>query len=134
MRKARNRVVWLDRGWQPVYIGFCPTEKAWCREMKRMGVDEPYPTSSGNCSTFKSSDGKDCIILSIHERLGPDSCRHGIAGLIVHESMHAWRGVVEIIGERSPSSEFEAYSMQAISQSVMTAFCDTRFELFSKKG
>ncbi|TBN49170.1 hypothetical protein [Pseudomonas sp. BGI-2] len=133
MATAKHKVVWLDRGWQPVFIGFCPSEKAWHREMKRMSVSEPYPSSSGCTTRFKTGDDRDCIIVCVHERLKAGSCRHGIIGLIVHECTHAWRFILDTIGEDVPSSEFEAYSMQAITQQVTTAFCDTRFNLFSKK-
>lgn len=38
---------------------------------------------------------------------------------LVHEAMHIWREAREILGERNPSSEFEAYALQRISQSLM---------------
>lgn len=134
MAKAKHQVVWLDKGWLPVYIGFCPSEKAWNREMKRFGMSRPYPNSAGCTLRFENSAGKTCILVCIHERLKADSCRHGIIGLIVHECTHAWRFILNDIGEDIPSSEFEAYSMQAITQQVTTAFCDTRYDLFSKRA
>ena len=134
MTKAKYKVVWLDKGWLPVYIGFCPTEKAWHREMRRMNVmGSPYPASDGCSTRFKTGTGKDCVIVCVNERFGVDSCRHGLVGLIVHECTHAWRYILNAIGEDVPSSEFEAYSMQSITQQVITAFCDTRFNLFSKR-
>ena len=27
-----DRVIWCERGWQPLYYGFCPSEAAWKRE------------------------------------------------------------------------------------------------------
>jgi hypothetical protein len=41
-----------------------------------------------------------------------------VLGLIVHELCHVWGEVCGQSGERSPSSEFMAYSMQALFQSV----------------
>ncbi|WP_447902444.1 hypothetical protein [Pseudomonas serbica] len=35
-------------------------------------------------------------------------------------------------GEGVPGREFKTSAMQAITQQVVTAFCDTRFELFNK--
>lgn len=134
MARAKHKVVWIDKGWLPVYIGFCPSRKAWDREMKRMSIDDsPYPGSDGCTTRLENGSGKTCIIVCINERLDADSCRHGIAGLIVHECMHAWRYILLAIGEDTPSCEFEAYAMQSITQQTMTAFCDTRFNLFSKK-
>lgn len=42
-------------------------------------------------------------------------------------------GSFRVEEEDVPSSEFKAYSMQAITQQVTTAFCDTRFNLFSRR-
>jgi hypothetical protein len=121
------KVVWLDRGWQPTFIGFCPSRKAWNREMKRLGVkDEPYPNdAAGRCTTFDSK-GKVCIIVTIREACEKHHSRTEIAGLICHEATHAWQKVREVMGEAEPSIEFEAYSMQAIFQNLYQAWLDTR--------
>ena len=86
-----------------------------------MGIKgEKYPDSDGRCSTFES-DGKVCAIVTINKRVdGKDS--NGIVGLIVHEAVHVWQLVRENIGEANPSSEFEAYAIQAISQELIEAY------------
>jgi hypothetical protein len=55
---AVDKVIWIDQGWQPVFIGWCPSKKAWDREMRKFGVtDEPYPDSSGRCTMLESKTG-----------------------------------------------------------------------------
>ncbi|MFC0478977.1 hypothetical protein ACFFHG_02945 [Gellertiella hungarica] len=124
----KNRVVWLDRGWQPVSIGFCPSEKAWRREMKRLGCKgEAYPSSDGRCTRFEASkSNSECIIVTLRDGAERDHSLVEVAGLLVHEATHVWQFIIESIGEGKPSAELEAYSMQAIVQALMQAFDETR--------
>lgn len=124
----KNRVVWLDRGWQPVLIGFCPSEKAWRCEMKRLRCkDEPYPQSDGRCTRFEASkNNHECIIVTVRDGSEFDHSLIEMVGLIVHEATHVWQFILESIGEGKPSAELEAYSMQAIVQAILTAFDNTR--------
>lgn len=126
MSDNAGRVVWIDRGWQCVFIGFCPSKKAWKRQMKQFECDAPYPTTAGR-ATIVEKDGRKSVIVT----LGPEAddevrSRVEIAGLLCHEATHVWQVVRDDMGERDPSSEFEAYSMQAIFQGLYRAWLDTR--------
>jgi hypothetical protein len=44
------------------------------------------------------------------------------AALLVHEAVHIWQFMLDVIGERVPSSEFQAYGIQAIAQELMLEF------------
>jgi len=116
-----NKVIWCDRGWMPYYYGFCPNERAWRREMKRLGVPKPppYPAINGACTNLETKDGKHCSIITIGHEKRPAV---QVVGLLAHEGMHVWRAIRESIGEREPSSEFEAYAIQAITQDLITAY------------
>lgn len=122
-----DRVIWCDRGWQTVFIGFCPSERAWKREMKKMGCQgEPYPNeSAGRCTTFRLK-GKVCVIVSIRDGSEAEHTQTEVLGLFVHEATHVWQTVRDEMGEKSPSIEFEAYSMQAIFQQLWSAWLNTR--------
>jgi hypothetical protein len=48
-----------------------------------------------------------------------------VAALLVHEAVHVWQLFRESIGEHGPSKEFEAYSIQAISQRLMERYRDS---------
>jgi hypothetical protein len=123
-----SKVIWCDRGWMPHYYGFCPDEAAWKRELKRLGVpNEPYPTSAGRCTTLENAKDKNhCSIVTISDEKQPALQK---VGLIVHEAMHIWRAIRESIGEHSPSQEFEAYSIQMITQNLIAAYEKTRGRL-----
>lgn len=133
MAKKTDKVAWCDRGWMPIYFGFCPSEKAWKREMKHFGVDLPYPDADGRTTWLRNGEGNECAIVTIGDQFQRDShCHNGVVCLLVHEGMHVWRGIREGIGEDHPSAEFEAYAIQNISLQLIDAFCDSRFDLFRK--
>ena len=130
---SAHRVVWCDRGWLPVYFGFCPSERAWRRELKRLGVPpQPYPVSDGRCTWFAAPDGKLCALVTIAERIdGMDPV--GLVGLLVHEAAHVWQKICEDIGEDAPSMELEAYALQNITLALIEAYRDTRPGLARKR-
>ncbi len=125
-KKAQSAVIWCDRGWQPVHFGFCPTKAAWKREVKRLGCPgEPYPSTAGGCTAFEL-DGKTCVLVTIRDGAEKRHCEVEVFGLLVHEATHVWQKIRDSIGEREPSIEFEAYSMQAIFQGLLSAWKETR--------
>lgn len=123
-----SKVIWCNRGWQPLYYGFCPDESAWKRETRRLGINTPYPASAGRCTLFANTkNAAECAIVTIADTRKRPGIE--VVGLIVHEAMHVWRFIREHIGERDPSLEFEAYSMQSISQELIAAYEKTRGRL-----
>lgn len=125
-----QRVSWLDRTLivAPLYIGFCVSEAAYLREMKKRGVANapawiPSPQSDA-CVHFVDRDGGRHELALVCLRETERSTGIGIAALLVHEAVHIWQRCKERIGERDPSAEFEAYSIQAISQQLMQAYLD----------
>lgn len=124
-----RRVLWLDQGWQPSYIGFCPSKRAWKREMKRLGVkDAEYPQAPGNTSTYESK-GKSCIIVSLNEKAAEvrGATEIQVAGLLCHEAVHVWQFVKKHMGVFGDVDwETEAYSVQAIFQNLYRAHSDVK--------
>lgn len=126
-KNKTGKVIWCDRSFQlpGIFYAFVPDEKAWHRELKRLGLpDEPYPTSAGRCSSY-NYDGKLVILVTLgtaHDKKDKICA----LGLLAHESMHAWRFIREHINETEPSLEFEAYMLQSIFQSLVQAWMDTR--------
>lgn len=45
-----------------------------------------------------------------------------IHGLLLHEDVHVWQRIRQRMGEREPSIEFEAYSIQRIAQDLFSMF------------
>lgn len=132
MSKRKNSTVWLNRGWFPVYIGFVPSERAWLRTMKKMGVkDAPYPQqTAGHCAYFVTNI-EGTILISLNEsdsKADPDQ----IIALLAHECQHALHFVFEHIGESKPSSELLAYGIQSLLQETIAAYEATRGPLVLK--
>ncbi|MGQ1216569.1 hypothetical protein ACT4Z6_18755 [Acinetobacter baumannii] len=57
-------------------------------------------------------------------QLGDTSERNQIEvyGLLLHEAVHVWQKIKKLMGEREPSVEFEAYSIQAIAQDLFKMY------------
>ncbi|GEA69115.1 hypothetical protein PA3_32730 [Acinetobacter pittii] len=57
-------------------------------------------------------------------QLGDTSERNLIEvyGLLLHEAVHVWQKIKKLMGEREPSVEFEAYSIQAIAQDLFEMY------------
>ena len=45
-----------------------------------------------------------------------------IVGILAHEATHLWQWTKEYLGEKAPSAEFEAYSIQGFTQSLFEEF------------
>lgn len=117
-----DRVFWLPRGWQPVHIGFCISEKAWKREVKRLGLpDLEWPHTDGRATKFEQSEQNNhCVIVTLK-----DPSKHSpieIFGLLTHEAVHVWQFCCEVMGEVDAGIEIEAYSIQAITQELVCAY------------
>ena len=64
-------------------------------------------------------NGKQCIV-----HLGDCSERALIEvhGLLLHEAVHIWQRVKALMGEKEPSKEFEAYSIQRIALDLFNMY------------
>ncbi len=121
-------MIWLDRSLvtSPVHYGLCKTEKAFKKELKRLGIrkkDRPdFLKSSYADATvhFFESEGKECAIVCLGDTKGHTP--NEIVGLLIHEAVHIWQEIKANIGEQHPSSEFEAYSIQTIAQNLIEAY------------
>lgn len=62
------------------------------------------------------------VVVALRLREGIEGVQ--IAGLLVHEAVHVFQHFCERIGESRPSTEFEAYSIQAIAQRLMYSYAE----------
>ena len=119
---------WLSREMVslPQYLTLCTTAKQFASVMKHLKVpksDRPSWLGQGaNASvhTFeKLIDGKNHTCSVVCMPVDEDTNSISVYGLLVHEAVHVWQTAVEIKGEDKPSSEFEAYSIQSIAETLM---------------
>lgn len=118
------RSKWLDRDLiVGPYFTLCTTEKQFRRELKRLKVEPMKFINAGADATTHhliSPDGRQCSIVCMpHDKAATRPQRYG---LLVHEAVHIWQWFVDSIGETSPSHEFEAYSIQSISQRLIDEY------------
>lgn len=60
-----------------------------------------------------------CIHPDLHKKTAIE-----IAAVLVHEAVHIWQRVCLCLNETTPSDEFEAYSIQWISQNLMFQYAE----------
>jgi len=118
-----DNVYWVGLGFLPVEVGYVPNAKVWDAALKRLEIGpEPFPISDARCVWWDRAAGRQNNIILI--TIGASSRGYSVsqvAGLVAHECMHAWRHIREIMGEKTPSLEFEAYALQRLVQDVMFA-------------
>lgn len=117
----KSKVYWHRFGYLPGWFGFCPDERAWKREMRRMNCVEPYPTTDARMTTF-TKDGKLAMIVTVAHHIDGMDDPNAIIGLLVHEAVHVFQQVCLDIGERTPSAEMEAYAIQHISMNLVADY------------
>lgn len=125
-RKAVARpapVKWLDRS-IAVSIHYClvTSEEMFYRELRRLKLSrDEHPDfiaskQSHGTTHFLVHEGKQVAMVAIRPEKRDLVEIHG---LLVHEAVHIWQRTREVMRERDPSSEFEAYSIQWVSQQLM---------------
>jgi len=120
------KVNWLDRrvAAPGPYLCLCLSEAEYKQALKDCGID-PFdswiktPQADATAHHARCNKGLVCIVcINIREeRPGVE-----IAGLLVHEAVHAWQEWCEYYGEHRPAQEQEAYAIQSISQELMAEY------------
>ena len=117
---AMNKLSYCEMGIVPIHFGFCTNEAAFDKEMKRLDIKGNLFVSDGYAATTHSlhnhKTGENVILVCISKDEIKNHNFVEVVGLIVHECTHAWQYVQAAMNEQSPSSEFEAYTMQALVQ------------------
>lgn len=127
---ARVALRWLSRRLiDGPYLVLVLSEKDYHKAMAKFKV----PTHSrGPWIAADSSDATTHVLQNPERGLGcvvALRVREGLSGtqiaaLLVHEAVHIFQEWCAVHGEKSPSSEFEAYSIQSISQELMESYAE----------
>ena len=109
----------------PLSYGLCITQKDFEKELKRLKIPAEnrfnINKSPGAVYEFENDDGRVCCIVTISEDTQKLE-RNQITTLLVHEAVHVFQSIKELLGEHEPSTEFEAYSIQNISHNLLEAY------------
>jgi hypothetical protein len=122
-KRIIHKVIWCDHGYFPFTYGFCPSEKAWDKEMRRLRVKESaYPPAMKLSQAFTTKFHNDNGGLAVIVSAADDLYKVGSVkaqGVIFHEAVHVFRALCNLIGEPNPSEEFEAYSIEHFGVQLM---------------
>ena len=120
-------VEWLERSLiVGPYLVLCLTPKQFVRAGKdlerRVSPKKWQKTDHAHATlhTWKGRNGLACVVCLRPPAKGISI--EQIAGLLAHEATHVWQYYREWIGENEPSKEFEAYSVQAITQRLFESY------------
>lgn len=124
---------WLDRTLvtSPYHIGLCTTPEAFAKELERLNVPKDrrpdfLSTVHAHATTHYFEQNvipmRYSAIVCVCPKQSKGQSIQAIHALLVHEAVHIWQSVKECLGEKEPSREFEAYSIQHISQELMEAY------------
>jgi hypothetical protein len=115
---------WLDRRLvlSPVYYTVCTSQKMFeslLRE-KKIETFEGVNLGKGASTHFLKNDRNESVAIVClydHKHL-----KEQVYALLAHEAIHVWQEVLEVMGEKGPSPEFEAYSIQQICQELFLEY------------
>jgi uncharacterized protein YkuJ len=125
-----KKTKWLDRALilGPRYC-LCTSKQQFSALMKEMNFENERRVFLNEgcevCVHHFESDNEStvCVVcLNMTAMLQYDGIE--IAAILVHESAHIWQRYLKYIGEEHPSKEFEAYSIEAISEGLMRAYAE----------
>lgn len=121
------KVHWLDRrvACPGPYLTLVLSQEEFDTALRhcRQQPGQPYlKTQRADATThyLNNDKGELVVIVALGDRAGRSGIE--IAGLLVHEAVHAWQQHCDSIGETHPACEQEAYGVQAIAQELMAEY------------
>lgn len=117
---------WLDRDTvRAPHLALCLSEKEFLRAAKHCKVGDPgawldEKRHKAVLHTWESGGLLTCVVCLSPGALTSDPI--DVAVMLVYESVHVFQRLCDSIGESEPSREFEAYSIERISEQLMREF------------
>ena len=105
------------------YFTLCTTEQMFLDETSKLGwrnVATWAPENGARTHYGTNEDGDPTCIVCVRNFEKHEPIPN--AGVLVHEAVHVFQRWCDEHGETHPSSEFQAYAIQWISQELMTEF------------
>ncbi len=122
------KVRWLDRriAFAGPHLCLCLSAKEYDAALRHLGVSERgswlNPHADATAHHLISAKGSQTCVVCLD---GEEAAKRNpveVAGLLVHEAVHAWQEYCERIGEHAPGREQEAYAIQSIAQELMAEY------------
>lgn len=133
----KNKIKWADRhiSRPAPYIALCFNQKEYNDVIDWFGIDHDrsrFINNGAHATTHVLiEEGSFACIVCLGDIKNKSVVE--VYGLLAHESVHIWQAYVEKIGETRPGDEQEAYAVQAVFQSLMTAFLEKSKKVKKKK-
>jgi len=126
----KRKINWLDRALvvTPYCYCLCLSEEQFNREMVRLHIPQNvrpcFLEKSPATVHFFESENKDIhkYIAIVCLDAGQERSASQTASVLVHEAVHIWQETKKYLDEQFPSKEFEAYSIQTISQRLLESY------------
>jgi hypothetical protein len=123
---AARKPLWLNRSLIELQLHYClvlsnEEYAAAVREVEGPGGFVGYwlkdEHAGATCNWAKGADGVQHAIVAL--RIAPDAQAHEIVAQLCHEALHIFQHHCRAMGEDTPSDEFAAWSVQAITQALL---------------
>lgn len=132
-----SNIKYFHMGPWPVCVGFTRDEKAFKKELDRLGFPagpDLIPGFAGNAGTHRVPSSPMTFIITMQPDLDGYLPRQ-IAALIAHEATHVARWFFKAIKEGRPGAEAQAYFVQYVTQCCLEALDDeARFRVPPKRA
>lgn len=117
-----DRMHYFDMAMFPMYFGFTTSEKAFQREMRRLKVASPpkwVSDGAGATTHMLDNERRNSLCIVCIDLRGSHS-KAATCGLLAHEAVHVYQQLLQETGEKQPGIEFEAYTIQYITQCMIS--------------
>lgn len=120
--------VWLDRSLveAPFFYTLATNEETFRKALRHLKVPRgKWPTFVLNPWSDASAHEFECgakLAYVVSVRLREGLTMPQVAALMTHEAVHMWQVARERLGEHRPSTEFEAYAIQALTQRLLEEY------------
>lgn len=117
-------IQWLERDLVVgPYLVLCTSQASFDEVLTHLKKPpHPYLNEGAHATTHHFGRGDDGGIVCVVCIAPMDHDPIAICALLVHEAVHVWQEWCGAAGEREPSAEFEAYSIQSIAGRLMWAY------------
>ena len=118
---------WIDKALiiSPVCYTVCTNENEFYRLLKNLKMpisEQPEFFLSGYGAVTHSFKTENDAIAIVCLEIDNNVSNAQLSAMLAHEAVHIFQYILECMGEKNPSTEFEAYSIQMITQKLIIEY------------